>query len=198
MGLKRILIAGEGGQGIQALAHLLTSSAYESNLSVSYLPNFGVEQRGGVSLAYVQISDSDISFPKFAKADLVVLFAPRAVKRIEEYLKRDTVILFDNSLVDESLIDHLKVPKIAIPASRLASQKLIPRVFNIILLGALVAELGSVKLKKVEKEIEKFFAEKIKKEPQLKHFNVAALRLGYNIIGDLMKDVKWREKILKK
>jgi len=198
MGLKRILIAGEGGQGIQALAHILTESAFESGLLVSFLPNFGVEQRGGVSLAYIQASDDDISFPKFAKADILVIFAPRAIKRVEEYIKHDTVIIFDNSLIDEELLSHIHVAKIALPASKMAKQKLIPRVFNIIMLGTLVAELGIMKPKRVEKVIEQFFAEKIKAEPELKHFNAQAFRMGYNILEDLTKESKWRQKILKK
>ena len=52
--------------------------------------------------------------------------------------------------------------------------------------------------RKVETEIEKFFAEKIKLEPQLKHFNHLAFETGYDIVEKLKKDSKWRERILKK
>jgi 2-oxoglutarate ferredoxin oxidoreductase subunit gamma len=183
--LKRILIAGEGGQGIQALAKILVGAAFADGKKVTFLPNFGVEQRGGVSLAYIQISDGDISFPKFQKADIVVCLAERAVRRIEEYLWDDTVFLFDNSLIQNSVISHLKVEKLAIPASHLAKEKLIPKVFNIIMLGALVREIGDLKWKTMEGEIVKVFAEKIKEEPQLKHFNLVAFEMGEDMVKGL-------------
>lgn len=198
MELKRVLIAGEGGQGVQSLAHIFTAAAFAEGKQVSYLPNFGVEQRGGVSLAYIQLSDAEISFPKFQKADILVLVAPRAVKRIEPYLKKETILIFDNSLIAEKQIEHLKVTKVAIPATNYAKQKLIPRVFNIVMLGALTAEVGEISEKKVKKEIEKFFAEKTKEQPQLKHFNQKAFETGYDLIIQLKKGTKWREKILKK
>jgi 2-oxoglutarate ferredoxin oxidoreductase subunit gamma len=198
MSLKRILIAGEGGQGIQALAHIFVGASFEEKQRVSYLPNFGVEQRGGVSLAFIQVSKDEISFPKFSKADIVILFAPRAVSRIEQYLKKGTVLIFDNSLVADKLLEHIKLEKVAIPASSFAKQKLIPRVFNIIMLGALAAETKSIKTKSIEKEIEKFFGEKIKKEPELKHFNLAALKYGYETVNQLNRESKWRKSLLKK
>jgi len=198
MKLKRIIIAGEGGQGIQSLAHILVGAAYAQKLNTTFLPNFGVEQRGGVSLAYIQISGEDISFPKFEKADILVLFAERAVSRIEMYLKKETILLFDNSLIDEKSIEHLKVTKIALPASKYARERLVPRVFNILILGGLVGEIGTLKIKKVEQELLSFFSDKIKEHPELKHFNVQALRYGYNTVNELKKVQKWRQKNLKK
>lgn len=198
MGLKRIIIAGEGGQGIQSLAHILTRAAYNQGMNVSYLPNFGVEQRGGVSLAYIQVSEGEISFPKFQKADILVLFAARAIKRIETYLKKDTIIIFDNSLIDEDDLNHFRVEKIALPASKYARDNLVSRVFNIILLGAVVSEIPKLKIKKVEQELLEFFSEKIKEEPELKHFNVTGLNYGFDTVSELKREQKWRQKALKK
>lgn len=193
----RILIAGEGGQGIQALATILVRAYFALNKKVVYLPNFGVEQRGGVSLAFVQVSKLPTDFPKFQKADIVVLFSPRARGRIENYFKKDTLLIFDNSLVTEKQLENIKAEKMAVPATYLAKQKLIPRVFNIIMLGALAAEIGGVKNKVFEKEIIKIFEAKIKKEPQLKHFNIRAFELGQNIAESLKRDKKWFQKIRK-
>lgn len=187
MGLKKILIAGEGGQGVQALASILTATAFACDKKVTFLPNFGVEQRGGVSIAFIQISDLVISFPKFQKADIVVLLAPRAIKRIESYFEKDTVLIFDNSLIKEDEISGIKVEKVAIPASKLAKEKLIPKVFNIIILGALTVEIGGLPWKTVEKEILLAFSDKIKKEPQLSHFNVRAFEIGEDIMKGLKK-----------
>lgn len=186
MGLKKILIAGEGGQGIQTLAKILSSTAFACDKLVTFLPNFGIEQRGGVSLAFIQISDRVISFPKFQKADIVVILAPRAISRVKSYFEKDTVLIFDNSLISESEISEIKAEKVAIPASNIAKEKLIPKVFNVIILGALTAEIGGLSWQKAEKEIISGFADKIKKEPQLKHFNIKAFEIG----EDIMKGLK--------
>lgn len=197
MSLKRVLIAGEGGQGIQVLAQILTKCAFADGYHVTYLPNFGVEQRGGVSLAFLQISKEEISFPKFAKADFLTVLAPRAVERIEEYLQKETVLIFDNTDRISEKVKDIRLEKVAIPASNIAKEKLIPRVFNIVMLGALAAELD-LKEKNVEKEMEKFFLDKLEKEPQLKHFNRKAFEVGFQIADELKRGAKWRQKILNK
>jgi 2-oxoglutarate ferredoxin oxidoreductase subunit gamma len=197
---KNILLVGEGGQGIQAIAKIIAEAAFASKKHVSYLPNFGVEQRGGVSLAFIQISDNLISFPKFHKADIVVLLSERGAERVERHFKKETVIIFDNSLISEKKLANYDLEKIAVPAQMYAKEKLIPKAFNIIMLGALMAELETepIKYKTVKKELEKFFADKIKKEPQLKHFNQRALELGFEVMKSLKKETTWRLKILEK
>jgi 2-oxoglutarate ferredoxin oxidoreductase subunit gamma len=188
MGLKRILIAGEGGQGIQAMAHILTGAAFAGGKVVTYLPNFGIEQRGGVSLAFIQISDENISFPKFQKADILVLLTERAIKRVEEYLSPGTVVMFDNSLISEESVSDYRVEKVGIPAAHYAKDKLVPKVFNIIMLGALTKEIGGLSPRKLEKMIEEYFSDKIKEEPQLKHFNLRALEMGENMMRGIKRN----------
>jgi 2-oxoglutarate ferredoxin oxidoreductase subunit gamma len=187
MELKRILIAGEGGQGIQSMAHILSRAAFSEGKQVTYLPNFGIEQRGGVSLAFIQISDKIISFPKFQKADILVVLTKRAIKRIEKYIQPNTILMFDNSLIEAGDLSEFHVEKVAIPASSYAKEKLVPKVFNIIMLGALTREIGGLSPRRTEKQLEEFFADKIHEEPQLKHFNLRALEIGEDMIKRIKK-----------
>jgi 2-oxoglutarate ferredoxin oxidoreductase subunit gamma len=184
--LKRILIAGEGGQGVQAIASILARVAHNSNKKVVHLPNFGVEQRGGVSLAFLQVSDEEIAFPKFQTADMAVILSARAIPRIAEYLTGKPLIMFDNSLIREDKLEDYKVEKIAIPATAMAKEKLIPRVFNMIILGALSEEVG-LNPREVKKEVLELFKDKIQKKSELKHFNLAALELGEKTIIKLRR-----------
>lgn len=48
----KIALAGEGGQGVQSVAGIMVEAANDSGREALYIPNFGVEQRGGVSVAY--------------------------------------------------------------------------------------------------------------------------------------------------
>lgn len=102
----RIVLAGEGGQGVQVVANILAESANAEGKEVIYIPNFGVEQRGGVSIAFVQIDDKPIGSPKFPKADIVVALSNRAVDRTRQYVDKRTTFIYDNSLVSAAEIDE--------------------------------------------------------------------------------------------
>ncbi len=93
----KIVVAGEGGQGVQALAATLALAAHRNGLNSLYIPNFGIEQRGGVSLALVQFSAEAIGAPKFEKAGLIVALSPRSLKRCRQYDAPGTLILHDSS-----------------------------------------------------------------------------------------------------
>ena len=184
----KILLAGEGGQGIQTIAKILIKAASASGKKVVHLPNFGVEQRGGVSLAFVQISDTEISFPKFREADIALVVAKRAVERVKIHIGKDTLMIFDNSIIPEKELAGYKVEKVAIPASQMAKEKLIPRVFNTILLGVVAEEVGGIKDKHIKKALLDHFKDKIKKKPQLKHFNLHAYELGKKTMKQISEE----------
>jgi 2-oxoglutarate ferredoxin oxidoreductase subunit gamma len=174
----RILIAGEGGQGVQTMAHVLAEAAYEAGLHVAYMPNYGVEQRGGVSLGFIQIGTGVIGFPKFSTADIIVNLRARAIARIDEYIGTDTLYIYDSDLISGIELKHVKAEKLAIAATSLAAEKLTPKVFNIIMLGALVSELSVLKVRDLEQALESELADKYKKKPQLRNFNKKALDNG--------------------
>jgi 2-oxoglutarate ferredoxin oxidoreductase subunit gamma len=94
---KRIVMGGEGGQGVQAIADIMALAAYEEGLEALYIPNFGIEQRGGVSLAFVQLGKEPIGSPKFKKADLIVALSNRALKRMLDYVNEDCIVLYDST-----------------------------------------------------------------------------------------------------
>jgi 2-oxoglutarate ferredoxin oxidoreductase subunit gamma len=96
---KRIVMGGEGGQGVQAVADIMALAAYEEGKEALYIPNFGIEQRGGVSLAFVQIGPEPIGSPKFKEADLLIALSGRALERMLSFLNQDCVILYDSSLL---------------------------------------------------------------------------------------------------
>ena len=103
----KILIAGEGGQGVQTIAEIIAKAAFVGKLESLHIPNFGVEQRGGVSLAFLQISKSPIPYPKFLKADILAVLASRAVGRVEKYVDRQTKII--NAIHLDTLLLERKI-----------------------------------------------------------------------------------------
>lgn len=183
----RILIAGEGGQGVQVIAHVLARAAFDEGLHVAYLPNYGVEQRGGVSLAFLQIGTGVIGFPKFSKADIIVNMRARAIERVDGYVYDETLYVYDSDLISSLELVHVAAEKLAIPATSLASAKLEPKVFNMIMAGALSAELGILDGKYLEQALELVLASKYAKKPQLRHMNKKALEMGEKLAKEAYK-----------
>lgn len=233
----RIALAGEGGQGVQSIAEILAEAANEQGKQALYIPNFGVEQRGGVSIAFVQISEGPIGAPKFQEADILIPLSPRAVKRTTMHAGKDTIYIYDNSLISEGEVNDNIVglqyfdvtppcptaaqpnndlpqdliagePKtgsftkpspgvnpadipsvkkvVAIPANDIAKNELHPRVFNVIVLGAVIAATGVLPLDSIKAALEAKLGEKFKANPQLRDMNFKALERGYDLIKGAM------------
>ncbi len=234
----KIALAGEGGQGVQSIAEILAEAANEEGKQALYIPNFGVEQRGGVSIAYVQISDGQIGAPKFVKADILIPLSPRAVKRTQGHAGKETVYIYDNSLVQQAEVNDNIVglqyfdvtppcpaaaepnkdlpqdmiagdPKtcsyttsnkpgvnpadipevkkvVSIPANDIAKNELHPRVFNIIILGAVIAATEVLPIDSIKKALDTKLGEKFKANPELRDMNYKALERGYQLIKSAM------------
>ncbi|WP_371371616.1 2-oxoacid:acceptor oxidoreductase family protein [Sporomusa aerivorans] len=233
----KVAIAGEGGQGVQSIAEILAEAANEEGKNALYIPNFGVEQRGGVSIAFVQVSDGEIGAPKFQKADILIPVSPRAVQRTKMYAGQDTVYIYDNSLIQEGEVndnivglqyfdvtppcptaeapnadlpqdmiagepktcsytkpgpgvDPDEIPEVkkvvAIPANDIAKNELHPRVFNIIILGAVIAATEVLPMNSIKQALETKLGEKFKQNPELRDMNFKALERGYQLIKSAM------------
>lgn len=244
----KIALAGEGGQGVQSIAEILAEAANEEGKQALYIPNFGVEQRGGVSIAYVQISDGPIGAPKFQKADILIPLSPRAVNRTKIHAGVNTVYIYDNSLIQEGEvndnivglqyfdvtppcptagmpgapettvespnhdlqqeliagepktcsftkegpgIDPSEVPSevkrvIPIPANDIAKDEFHPRVFNMIILGAVIAATDVLPLESIKQALETKLGDKFKANPDLRNMNFKALERGHDIVKGSM------------
>lgn len=176
--LKRILVSGEGGQGIQVLSKMLVTAAHKSGKKILYVPNYGVEQRGGVSLGFVQISNEEIGFPKFQNADILVILAERAIPRVREYITENTVIIHDEKLVRGESLKDIKNKKIAISAYEIATSKMTGRVMNMLVLGFLADMVGGITLECLQQTVDASLEGKYKDRPELRHFNEKALQVG--------------------
>ncbi len=236
--ITKIALAGEGGQGVQSIAEILAEAANREGKQALYIPNFGVEQRGGVSIAYVQISDGPIGAPKFQKADILIPLSPRAIRRTKMHAGSNTVYIYDNSLIQEgevndnivgmqyfdvtppcpvcdnpnddlqqsliagepktcsftkqgSEIDLAEIPAevkrvIPIPANDIAKEEFHPRVFNMIILGAVIAATEVLPMASIKNALESKLGDKFAANPELRNMNFAALDRGYDMIRSSM------------
>lgn len=165
----KILFAGEGGQGIQAMAEILAQAAFSENKHALYIPNFGVEQRGGVSLAFVVIDKNPVVYPKFEKADILAILSDRSFERVKKYIHKKTKIVFGPAVTKK------ETPKVSIGFHLRGGKGMPPRVWNIVVLGK-VNKIGKiVSQQALIRAMEERFARQFKKNPELRKLNLEAL-----------------------
>ena len=175
-----IVLAGEGGQGIQSIARILSAAAIGSGFEVNYLPSFGVEQRGTPSVAYVTISDKEIHYSKYESADIVIILQSRAIKAIRDYISPNTKVIFDSSTVNASDLPKTAINLLGIPATKYAVEKFNPKSFNLIALGS-ISQILNLSSSIVWSEIKLILGKKFK-TPKIEKENNDAFDFGYNIV----------------
>ncbi|MFA6548202.1 MAG: 2-oxoacid:acceptor oxidoreductase family protein [Candidatus Magasanikbacteria bacterium] len=97
----KILLAGDGGQGVQTIADIICRAAFAKGLQVTHIPNYGLEQRGGVSLSYIKIDNDKIGYPKFTQPDILVVLSPQARERSKQYFHKNVKSLDVADFKDE-------------------------------------------------------------------------------------------------
>lgn len=180
----KVMIVGEGGQGIQTVAKLLARATFDNGYHVTYIPNFGTEQRGGISIAFVKISGKEIVSPKFKFADIFVILTRRNIKRTLPYISTDTQVLYDDYLVSEDVLSEISkrtTKTTAVAAFKTATEELSERTFNIIILGALTGLVDSDVSDNVRSLMDQKFEKYYTKRPELKDLNHKAFDIGLNI-----------------
>jgi len=173
----KILIAGEGGQGVQTISKILTEAAYHRGLEVSFVPNYGVEQRGGVSLGYIKFGKDQINYPKFIIADIAVFLSERSVGRAEDYVNKNSIIIYNKDFVKTA-------PKNSKGYSfdSLANEMGSNRVMNMLVLGLIARHIKNIlSLEDIKAEMNKKLVHKYKQYPKLKKMNIEALEAGYKL-----------------
>lgn len=154
----KILFAGEGGQGVQAIAQILAKAVFLEGKHALYIPNFGVEQRGGVSLAFLVIQEAPVAYPKFSQADILAILADRCDERVKPYQGRKTKLVLGPAVCGGLKTD------------------LPPKVWNVFVLGQ-VNQLGKiVSQNTLIQATEERFASQFRKQPMLKKLDIRALK----------------------
>ena len=152
----KILLAGDGGQGIQLLSNIICESAFEKGLEVTHIPNYGLEQRGGVSLSFIKIDDKKIPYPKFTTPDLMFIISDQSRGRVENHLGEGQEVLDIKDFKE-----------------KLDGENIVLRSWNIFFLGAILKRLdgeGLVDMDFAKKYLENKLSPKPGWEDNLKAF----------------------------
>lgn len=147
---QEIIIAGFGGQGVLSLGKILAYSGMMQGQEVSWMPSYGPEMRGGTANVTVIVSDDPISSPYLKVFDAAIVLNQPSMDKFEEAVKPGGVLLYDpNGITDHPTRKDISIYQVQ--GTKLASELGNKKVFNMIVLGALLQINPIVKLENVLK-----------------------------------------------
>lgn len=170
---KNIRFTGFGGQGIITAGYFFGSAAsVHEHYHATMVQSYGPEARGSACASQVIISDEPILSPYIEDQDVLVAMSQEG---FDQYFARTTkkgLVLIDAELVKPPE-GKQNVNVYAIPATRLAEQKLNRRIMaNVIMLGFLVKTSGLVKIESLKSSISAWAPK------GMEQLNAFALELG--------------------
>lgn len=171
----RMVFSGSGGQGVITATIILAEAAvlYE-NLNAVQSQSYGAEARGGATRSDVIISDSTIDYPKVIQPNVLVCLTQEAYDKFYPIIRPGGLLISDTRYVKtQKKVDaqQKEMPMYEKVMDQIGK----PIVFNIYMLGAVIAILGLISpqsiLKVLQNRIPKDFLE----------LNRQALELGVEL-----------------
>ncbi len=147
-----IIIAGFGGQGVLFAGQVLAYAAMDQGMHVTWIPSYGPEMRGGTANCTVVISDLEIGSPLVSHPTAVVAMNKPSFDKYESMVKAGGLLVINQSMVDRG-VERSDIRSIMVPANTIAEKIGDKRMTNMVLLGALLGNLGVLPLNAVEKSL---------------------------------------------
>jgi len=176
----RMVFSGSGGQGVITASIILAEAAvlYEG-LTAVQSQSYGAEARGGATRSDVIISDSVIHFPKVIQPNVLICLTQDAYGKFYPIIRPGGLLITDTRFVQTEKKVDAQQKEMAIYETVMAKIGK-PIVFNISMLGALIALTGLVKPESIMKTLENRIPE------DFLEMNRSALDLGLKL-GERVK-----------
>jgi 2-oxoisovalerate ferredoxin oxidoreductase beta subunit len=132
-------VAGFGGQGVLLLGQIIAEMGMREGLEVSWLPSYGPEMRSGSAHCHVCLSKERVGSPLISQPDVLIAMNEISLRKFAATVKPGGLILYNR----EALPEGFSAPQAhvaCVPASAIADNLGSPKVANVAMLGALLAE----------------------------------------------------------
>ena len=155
--MGKIIISGEGGQGVRVISHTLAALLANLGYEVSLLYDYDSSVRGAMSVAYIVFDTEPVDNPVVQEADILLKLADKAGGLHAEKTVCETGLCTDEE----------------IPFDKLGIEKFGREVFgNMIALGRLMALVG---IEVSEEDLVKILPLKYREE------NISAVQFGHHL-----------------
>ena len=175
---EKIIIAGFGGQGIMSLGQMLCYSGMKEGRSVSWLPSYGPEMRGGTANCHVIVSDEDVASPIVSQADAVIAMNLPSLDKFERSVKPGGRLFINSSLIEKKAVRN-DIEVYYVPANEIALELGNSRVASMVILGAYLQKAKTVSPDSIIESLKKVLG---KKKESLIPVNKKALESGEALV----------------
>lgn len=176
---SQFMFSGIGGQGVISIGELICTAASRHGYTVTFVPSYGQEKRGGRTMCQIVISEK-MGSPIISFADLLMVMDERSLADYEGKLRKDGILLINSNLVHvEPQRKDIKVFKI--PFNDIAKEVGNAKTSNMVALGAALKFLTAVSVDEVKACLVDIFPGK---KAKLIPVNESALDAGFNYIKE--------------
>ena len=174
----RVKVSGFGGQGVLLLGLLLAHAGMLARRQVSWIPSYGPEMRGGTANCNVTLADHEIGSPLIQHPTLLVAMNGPSLDKFGGDVAPGGVVFYNASMIDRPERRHA-VRYVAVEANAVADRLGNPKVANMVMLGAMLAD-GSCGVSK--EAIVAALPAVIKSHPDLVELNLRAIDAGMQAV----------------
>lgn len=140
-----LLIAGFGGQGILFMGKVAAYTAMLEEKSVSWLPSYGPEMRGGTANCSVCIDGHEISCPLVTEPETLVVMNQPSYDKFIHAVQPGGRVFWDSSLIKTSpeadeRCTQKGIQAFGIPCTAMAEEQGLSGLANLIMLGKVLRE----------------------------------------------------------
>lgn len=173
-----IVIAGFGGQGVLFAGQVLAYAAMDSGKEVTWIPSYGPEMRGGTANCTVIIADEEIGSPMVRHPKALIAMNLPSLDKYESVVVENGTLIVNTSLIERP-VQRDDLQSVLIPANEIAESLGDKRMTNIVMVGALLAEVPVLPIEAIEAALQDHLPERHKK---LLPLNYQALREGAEFV----------------
>ncbi len=174
----KIVMAGFGGQGIMVMGRLLTYAAMAEGKNVSWIPSYGVEQRGGTANCSVVIADEIIAAPIVSEPEYAIIMNRPSLDKFEPKMIAGGSMIVNTSSIDRDT-ERTDVTVLGLKCNDIAVELGDLRFANMVALGAFCKMTGVVKLETLKESLKKVLSAR---RQNLVAVNQKALEKGYSMV----------------
>ena len=165
----QVRIHGRGGQGVVSAAEILSVAAFIEGKHSQAVPSFGSERMGAPVVAFCRIDDKPIKLREpILEPDALIVQDPTLFSAIDVFagLSESGYLLINSkrSIEELGIADAIHLPEDKVrlvPATEIALKYIKRPLPNAVLLGALAAVTGVIKIDSVTEAITSKFPGKI-------------------------------------
>lgn len=149
-----VIMAGFGGQGVMLMGQLVAYAGMHEDKSVTWLPSYGPEMRGGTANCTVVVSEEEVASPVVVDPTCAVVMNIQSYDKFEPLVRPGGILLINSSLINK-VSSRTDITQFQIPLNEIAEEIGNTKVANMVMLGAFIEATKAVSLNGIIESLKK-------------------------------------------